>query len=154
MATLNHAFRADRALEEVIEDALQSRRHLDHHGALLLQIQIAHGIDHVGVRGGHQRLGVEPVLPDRQHVVAGAERVLRAFLHGVHVQCRQCPDVGLHGALKQQLVLELSHAFQGWITAGEGQVGQLFIAGGGLGGDAGRDAKGQRDECLPYGVHG
>jgi hypothetical protein len=42
----------------------------------------------------------------RQHVVAAAELLLRALLHGPHVDGGQSPEIGLCGLLEQQLVLE------------------------------------------------
>ncbi|MNV58997.1 hypothetical protein D3C71_1513960 [compost metagenome] len=91
LASFDHPFRADGPLEEIVKDALQARRHLDHHRAVLFQVQIAHGINHVRVRRGDKRLGVEPVFPDRQHVVTRAENALGTLFHGVHVQRRQRP---------------------------------------------------------------
>ena len=138
LATFDLAFGADRALEEVIKDALQTGRDFDHHRTVLLEIQVTHGIDHVGIGRGNSGFGVEAILPDRQDVVTRAEGFLRAFLHGVHVQRRQCPDVRLHGALEQQFVLQLRHALQCWVPAGKRQIGQLLIVRGGLGAEAGR----------------
>ena len=111
----------------------------------MLKIQITHGVDHVGVGRGHAGLGVEAILPDRQHVVTGAESFLRALFHGVHVQRRQSPDVRLHGALEEQFVLQLRHAFERRVTASERQVGQLLVMAGGLG--AGADRCGQAQRC-------
>jgi hypothetical protein len=67
---------------------------------------LAHGIDHVGVRRRHERFGVEPLLPDRQNIVAHAERLLRSNLHAEGIDQRERLQVDLHGALEQQLILE------------------------------------------------
>jgi len=50
--------------KKVIEDALHARRRFNDHRTILLQIQIAHCIDHVRVGRRDQRFRVETFFPD------------------------------------------------------------------------------------------
>ena len=70
-----------------------------HHRAVLADVDVVHGVDHVGVGRRHQRLGVEPLLPDRQNVVARAEDFLRTELHAERVDQRQRPEIRLRRTL-------------------------------------------------------
>ena len=71
----------DGTLPEIEQDALQIGRRFEHQRTVLAEVNVAHRIDDVGVGGRHQGLGVQPLFPDRQNVVAGAEDLLRAVLH-------------------------------------------------------------------------
>jgi hypothetical protein len=73
---------------EVVEDALLLGRHLDHGWAVRLQVDIAHGVDHVRIGRADDGLGTEPILPDDQDVGAGAELRFRALLHRPKGHCR------------------------------------------------------------------
>jgi hypothetical protein len=102
----------DRALPKIEQDPLQVRRRFEHQRTALAEIDIAHRIDDVGVGRRDQRLGVEPVLPDRQDVVAGAEDPFRAELHAERVDERQRPEIDLCRALEDKLVLERRARFR------------------------------------------
>ncbi len=49
------------------------------------QIDLAHGVDDVGVGSRYQSPGVETFLPDGQHVVPGTEYLVRIALHAQRV---------------------------------------------------------------------
>jgi hypothetical protein len=87
-AVFDLAFGADRSLPEIVQNALETRRGLDHDGAVLFEVEVAHRVDNIRVRCGDERLGIETLLPNRQNVVTFAEDFFRTLLHGVHVECR------------------------------------------------------------------
>jgi len=47
----------NRPLEEIIEHAMYPGRCFDHQRPVLRQVQVAHGVDQVGVGRGHQDVG-------------------------------------------------------------------------------------------------
>ena len=96
----------DRPLEVVGEHPDHVRRSGDHERTRLLQVEMAHRVDHVGVGRRHPAAAVHPLLPDRQHVVTGPERPLRPVAHADHIERRQHGHVGMDGALVIQLVHE------------------------------------------------
>ncbi len=117
----------DRPLPEVVENPLHPRWRLDDQRSVLGEVEIAHRVHDVEIRGGHQCLGIDAVLPDRKYGVPGTEAALRGFLHRPDVDRGQRPQVRLYRPLEAQLVGEDAHHLVGGEPAGEVDSGQLLI---------------------------
>ena len=102
------------------------RRRFEHQRTILAEVNVAHGVDDVGVGGRHQGLGVEPLFPDRQDVVASAEDLFRAGLHAERIDQRQRPKIGLRRPLEEQFVAQCLRGFLRGTVFGERQVGQFI----------------------------
>jgi hypothetical protein len=77
-----------------------------HYRPVLLQVEVAHGIDYVGVWRWYLRRAIHPVLPDRKHVVPGTELSLGTVTQSDHVQRWQRHHVRLNGALIHELLVQ------------------------------------------------
>ena len=60
-------------LPEIVKDTLLPGRQLDDERPILTKVDIAHGIDHVRVGRGDQRLCIQALLPHWQDVVASTK---------------------------------------------------------------------------------
>jgi hypothetical protein len=69
-----------------------------------VQVEIAHGIDYVGVRRRYPSACVHPILPDRENIVTLSKCCFRAIANADDIESRQHRLIGENGALIEKFI--------------------------------------------------